>query len=478
MLGLLLLLLAGVRWSGEWVGLDEVVAVLVSAAVACAATAAILAAVVHRLTPDPRAVWLSSAFTVYGAVGVPVAAVAATWQTHGAVLDALRFTGHLLAVLLLLVAAMPPVPRPVTGPMRMSALAGLVVVLGGALAWAAPGVTVAVTGNGVARSVVGGLGLLGGFALIMAGLAQRSPIVARVGMGAGMVAIAHLAKIWSEHAQLVNPALAVASLRLFGLLVVVLGLVQLARRAFGDVHGVELARREELRLARMGLARAAERDHELRTGLAGLAGATHLFDHVGDDADQPEEVLGLRTAMSSELARLESMLAPGDPAATRDPSPAYPLAPVVADLVTLRNCAGMEVRCDVEPWLWVEGSPGVLRQVLCNLLANCARHAPGSPVRVQAFRYGSRIRLRVSDFGPGLAAGSEQAVFQRGTRSRTTGGQGLGLHICRELLKAEGGTIEVQPVSATRPGCTVIIELPRARGLHVRTEPVAVPNIR
>ncbi len=317
-IGLLLLPFVGTRWPAGWVGLDEVVPVLVSAAAACAATAAILAAVVHRLTPDPRAVWLSSAFTMYGAVSLPITAVAATWQTQGAVLDAVRFAGHLLVVLLLLVAAMPPVPRPVTGPMRMSAVAGLLVVLAGALAWLAPGVAAVVTGNGVARSVVGGVGLLGAFALVMAGLAQRSPMLARVGMGAGIIAVSHLVKIWAEHAQLDNGALVVAGVRLFGVLVVVLGLVHQARRAFGEVREVELQRQEELRLARMGLARAAERDHELRNGLAGLACATHLLDRT---VDVDEEVVGLRAAMTSELGRLESMLAP-DGRVARDPSPA------------------------------------------------------------------------------------------------------------------------------------------------------------
>ncbi|MGI8817077.1 MAG: ATP-binding protein [Pseudonocardia sp.] len=65
----------------------------------------------------------------------------------------------------------------------------------------------------------------------------------------------------------------------------------------------------------------------------------------------------------------------------------------------------MDIRCDVGCSPWADGSPTVLKQVLSNVLANCVRHAPGSPVRVQVGLRRDRIRLRVSDFGPGVPAG-------------------------------------------------------------------------
>jgi K+-sensing histidine kinase KdpD len=92
-------------------------------------------------------------------------------------------------------------------------------------------------------------------------------------------------------------------------------------------------------------------------------------------------------------------------------------------------------------------------------------------VRVQAFRCGASVRVRISDCGPGLGSGSgitsENVVFDRRVRDRAAGGEGLGLYICRKLLAADGGTIRMLPAQPGRPGCTVVVELP-AGGMVLR----------
>jgi two-component system, OmpR family, sensor kinase len=473
LVGVLMAVVLRLPWPSRLVPVDDLLPVLVSATAACAAAAAILAAIVHRLTPDPRAVWISAAFTLYGAISLPASSMRPpALEDGGPIVDAIRFSGHALVVVLLFVAASPPVPRLRSGPIRVS-LAGIVVVLAAAgLAAILPNTADAITGFTPVRLAIAVAGTLAGMAMMLVGLVQGSAAVARVGIGTGVIAVAHLAKLWTTEAGSADQGggLTIAALRLLGGAVLLLGLMPMARRAFSLVHEADRERREELQLARMGLARAAERDHELRNGLAGLAGATHLL------TTQVSEAGELRAAMTAELERLEAMLTPEARARSRDVAPAYPIAPVLADMVTLRSCAGMDIRCDVDPWLWAVGSPAMLRQVLCNVLTNCARHAPGSPVRVQASQRGDLVRLRISDFGPGVSLGSEGTVFERGVRSRDTGGQGLGLHICRALLAQEGGMIHILPASSVRAGCTVIVDLPRAKTLISRGELAAVPN--
>jgi two-component system OmpR family sensor kinase len=103
-----------------------------------------------------------------------------------------------------------------------------------------------------------------------------------------------------------------------------------------------------------------------------------------------------------------------------------------------------------------------------NLIENAARHAPGSPVRLSAFRDGDEIVIRLRDFGPGVPSGREQTVFEPWVRDERAGGTGLGLHICRRLLEEAGGSIAVRPSTPQHPGCTVVVRLPAppARASH------------
>ena len=178
-----------------------------------------------------------------------------------------------------------------------------------------------------------------------------------------------------------------------------------------------MAHDEEMRLAavhlRRAAERAAERDHELRNGLAGLSGITTLLSSSAT-SDERE---GLRSAMLTELARLAAMIDTGEPARSPAPAGRYDVA------VELRAAGaaapGRRRRIGLRPpgaELFAAGKPAVLAQVMANLLANCARHAAGSAVRVQAARRGARIVVTVRDDGPGIPPGQELAVLERGVR--------------------------------------------------------------
>ncbi len=94
----------------------------------------------------------------------------------------------------------------------------------------------------------------------------------------------------------------------------------------------------------------------------------------------------------------------------------------------------------------------LIERVLVNLLENASKYTPpGSKITLAAQAVGDTLSVSVSDDGPGLTAGREEAVFQkftRGERESATPGVGLGLTICRAIVESHHGKI----VAMNRPG--------------------------
>ena len=243
------------------------------------------------------------------------------------------------------------------------------------------------------------------------------------------------------------------------------GLAHVVAQALAGLRWEQWEQQEELAATTLEMERvgelAAERDHELRNGLAGLAGITHLLDpDPGGAGHEP-----LKHAVLAELGRLHRILDrsgsdPGDPDGA-EPAADYLVEPVLAGLVMLRRTGRDDVHLRVQSGLRAHGHSAVLAQVVTNLLANCERHAPGATVTVTAARHGDRIVISVRDEGPGLPPAAESEVFERGRRDAHAGGSGLGLHISRRLITAEGGALELRTVDQPR-GCVATVTVPLA----------------
>ena len=108
--------------------------------------------------------------------------------------------------------------------------------------------------------------------------------------------------------------------------------------------------------------------------------------------------------------------------------------------------------------------PARISQVVGNLLDNAVTHTPeGGSVTVSAQAGADAVEVQVADTGPGIAPDDLQRVFDRfyradPSRSRSTGGTGLGLTIARRLVEAHGGSIEAESVVGR--GSRFIIRLP------------------
>jgi two-component system OmpR family sensor kinase len=334
----------------------------------------------------------------------------------------------------------------------------VLVVLGipenAAMRWLVDGpvVTVAVLGGWTAAAA----------AFVADGYRRNSRPRLRLGLGLVVVAAGQLYRVAAGQA-VPSTDLAFAALRLLGLLIVLVALAQLVQLALRSVETAQWRQQEELAVAALHMERAreaaAERDHELRNGLAGLAGITHLLS--ADTGSQHHE--RLKHAVLAELGRLHAILDGG--LLTAQPEVDYAVEPVLAGLVALRPSGRMTL--DVAPDLQARGDPAVLAQIVTNLLVNCDRHAPGAPVTIAAHRRDGFVAVEVRDEGPGLP---EDAA-----RAADTPGSGLGLPISRRLAATQGGLLMLRTVTDPR-GCLATLSLP-ASPPHTVDVPVTDGNL-
>jgi two-component system, OmpR family, sensor kinase len=212
--------------------------------------------------------------------------------------------------------------------------------------------------------------------------------------------------------------------------------------------------------------------HELRTPLTSIRGFAEL--HRQGAVTDPAEVARAMARIESEAARMGLlvedlvMLARLDEQRPLDVTD-VDLAPLVADAVA--DVRGVQperpVSYHVPGSVVVRGDEARLRQVLANLVGNAVQHT-GSDVQVavRLRREGDAAVLEVTDAGQGMPPDVAQRVFERfyradASRTRASGGSGLGLSIVASLVQAHGGTIELE--TAPGRGSSFRVRLPLAR---------------
>lgn len=201
----------------------------------------------------------------------------------------------------------------------------------------------------------------------------------------------------------------------------------------------------------------ADASHELRTPLAAIRGYTELAQRK--QSQLPDDVAHAMNRVESETARMtrlvEDMLLlarldTGRPL-QRD---SVDLTRMVVDAVSDAHIAGPEHNWELdlpdEP-VTVPGDEARLHQVLANLLANARTHTPpGTTVTTSLTEGGGGdVVLTVLDDGPGIPHWLQPNVFERfargdTSRSRHGGSTGLGLAIVAAVVRAHGGTIDMQ----------------------------------
>lgn len=210
--------------------------------------------------------------------------------------------------------------------------------------------------------------------------------------------------------------------------------------------------------------------HELRTPISALQA---VLENLVDEVAEPDpetfrsmlrqiERLGRLVSQLLDLSRLESGTIP----LQRRTFPIRDVLEAAVDECRL-HAPATSVTVDAPGDLVVDGDPERVHQVVANLLENAVRHSPpGAPITVSAGAGApDRVRVEVTDEGPGIAEEDAGRVFERfyradAARASSDGGAGLGLAIARWIVDLHGGTIRPERRGPT--GCRMIVELPRS----------------
>jgi PAS domain S-box-containing protein len=229
--------------------------------------------------------------------------------------------------------------------------------------------------------------------------------------------------------------------------------------------------------------------HELRTPLASLHGAAMTLRqrHERFDADTRDQLLDMIAEQSNRLAALveeillTSQLDARSLRITSEPFDPEQLLRTAVEEARLRLSDGTTVEVPATTVLPDVVGDGVrTHQVLTNLIDNAIKYSPaGARIEVTAEQLGESIRFSVRDDGFGIPSAEQNRIFDKFYRLdpdhlRSVSGSGLGLYICRELVRSMSGRIWVE--SEPGRGATFSFELPIAEPL-VAGVPLRPPSL-
>jgi two-component system, OmpR family, phosphate regulon sensor histidine kinase PhoR len=215
--------------------------------------------------------------------------------------------------------------------------------------------------------------------------------------------------------------------------------------------------------------------HELRTPLAAVYGAalTLQRDNLPLDEEQRGNLLDVIAGESERLARTvndilwASRLDADHLQLEIGSHDAAELSRAVIRAAEVHLPPQVELSLSCDPELPpVAGDPDKVRQVLTNLVDNAVKYSPGGGrVDVGVSRREHVVRFSVADRGLGISQAEQRRIFDKFYRvdpnlTRGVGGTGLGLYICRELVRRMNGTIWVE--SREGEGSRFSFELPVA----------------
>jgi two-component system OmpR family sensor kinase len=223
--------------------------------------------------------------------------------------------------------------------------------------------------------------------------------------------------------------------------------IRVAVRAFNEMQE-RLRRYVEDRTAMVGAIA-----HDLRTPLTRLR-----FRIEG----LPEEQ---RAKMSSDIDQMEAMISAAltfvrDASRPGERTP-LELSSLLESLCDEMAETGASTQVESGEKVVLEGDPMALRRLFSNLLENAVKF--GGAARTRVFRDASNAWVEIEDDGPGIPPADRERVFEpfyrrEPSRSRQTGGIGLGLAVVRSIARGHGGDVDL--VNRVGGGLTARVQLP------------------
>jgi two-component system OmpR family sensor kinase/two-component system sensor histidine kinase BaeS len=218
----------------------------------------------------------------------------------------------------------------------------------------------------------------------------------------------------------------------------------------------------------------ADSAHELRTPVTLIQGAVEAMI----DGIFPADKANLES-LHEETVRLSRLIDMLRELESLDSGALVLERTAIDPLETVRRTAGLfshacrekdiTIKAEGEEAPGASADPLRLDEILYNLVGNAVKQTPrGGTIRVAAGRGpgAGAFSITVEDSGPGIPVAERERIFERfyrldRSRSRDSGGRGLGLAISQEIAKAHGGSISVS--TSSLGGAAFVVTIPAAR---------------
>jgi signal transduction histidine kinase len=215
--------------------------------------------------------------------------------------------------------------------------------------------------------------------------------------------------------------------------------------------------------------------HELRTPIARMRVLAEILQERIEQSARPDDANLQRiekglVEMNEDLAEVEvlinDLLTSGRLELGRDGVLQRGPIRVTSFLDRLARRFDATVTCDPAD-LELEADQLLLERLLSNLLGNARRACPDGTVSLACVAEGDTVLFSVEDEGPGIPPEDREIIFEPfarldGARDRDRGGVGLGLHLCRQIALAHGGTIRAEGRRDGKRGARMVVRIPRA----------------
>ncbi len=213
--------------------------------------------------------------------------------------------------------------------------------------------------------------------------------------------------------------------------------------------------------------------HELKTPLASIA---VYLDTLQSPKIPEEKKQAVIPRMKLDLRRLERLVENILEAGRFDAAAFSPnrqridlselLQSIASELELYHPATQIRIDLKVDPDVKISADGPVIRRAIGAVLDNAVKYSGGSEadIAITLHRTNKDAEVVIGDRGIGIDKKERDAIFDRFYRLgneliRASGGTGLGLHLCREMIRAHGGEV-VARASETGPGSEFVITLP------------------
>lgn len=186
-----------------------------------------------------------------------------------------------------------------------------------------------------------------------------------------------------------------------------------------------------------------EIEASLRSGQLPLSGEKTMLDLLEETGRLIHIVESLLILSQADAGKFNIELSPIDLSEF--------LEELVEDIEILATPRGITLKTDFAPGVFVNANAQFLRQVLLNLFDNAVKYnLPNGEIRARLTAQNGQAVFTISNTGANISPEDRERIFDRfhradRSRERATGGQGLGLSICREIIRAHAGEISLEP---------------------------------